>query len=116
MLEAESLKISQKRTIKKFLILHFGHEKLESSKKLVMLNSACMPGTECSFINADGHIVKVWCWSLRSMLEFCLRRAEHETWFRVDKIEVCMRENHGKVYCLFTVVALFRHVDDSKKP
>ena len=103
MLEAESLKISQKRTIKKFLILHFGHEKLESSKKLFMLNSACMPGTECSFINADGHIVKVWCWSLRSMLEFCLRRAEHETWFRVDKIKI-------KMHAILCVKILTTHV------
>ena len=116
MSEAASLRISQKKIIKSFLNLHFGHKIAESSKKLAKFNSVYMPCTEYSFIIADGRVVKTWCRSLKSMLEFYFRRTEDEDWVGIKKIEVFVGGDNGKGSYLFIAVVLFRHADDGKEP
>ena len=72
--EVVSLVINQQRIVKKFLNFNFGHNILESEKKLAKFNFARMPYAEHSFNHVDSRVVKIWYQYLSSMLKYYFRK------------------------------------------
>ena len=115
MFEAASLRLSQKKIIKKFLNLHFEHKIVVSDKQLASENEGAIQYEKHVFTDSSKREMTIWCRSLSVLLIFYIQKLERTIFNDIDCIEVCMGGDHGKNTCMFLAMLLFRHKSTSKE-